>query len=104
MADRGGNRRARVILAVVILAGAGIVTAIRLSSEGPAKFVATPIGQPAVSVAFSPSGTLLAGGDVNGHVYLWNIGTGQQVANLATGGTEVNSLEFSADGTILAAG
>ena len=50
-------------------------------------FVATQPGQPATSVAFSPRGTLLAQGDVNGHVYLWNTATGRQVANLATGGT-----------------
>jgi WD40 repeat protein len=88
----------------VILAAAGIAAARLLGSGGPATFVATQPGESAVSVAFDPRGTLLAGGDANGHVYLWNIATGRQVANLATGGADVNSVAFSPDGTMLAAG
>ena len=84
------RKAATISLAVVILAAAGIAAAASCWARGdPRTFVATQPGQPATSVAFSPSGTLLAGGDVNGHVYLWNIATGRQVANLATGGADV---------------
>src|SRR5580658_7721822 len=80
------RRAATISLAVVILAAAGIFIAVRPGSGGPEEFVAAQPGQPADSVAFSPRGALLAGGDANGHVYLWNIATGRQVAHLATGG------------------
>src|SRR5580658_9492289 len=87
------RRAAAISLAVVILAAAGIAAARLLGSGGPATFVATQPGQPATSVAFSPNGTLLAGGDDNGHIYLWNIATGRQVANLDTAGKSVSSID-----------
>lgn len=54
------------------------------------------------SVAFSPSGNLLASGDSDGVVRLWNPATHQAVgAPLRTGGGALG-LAFSPDGTVLA--
>ncbi|WP_162909508.1 hypothetical protein [Aggregatilinea lenta] len=56
------------------------------------------------SVAFSPDGTLLASGALNGAVRLWNASTGALAAELPDTGNRTNSVAFSADGQWLAAG
>jgi WD40 repeat protein len=55
-------------------------------------------------VAFSPEGRLLAVGEADGVVQLWNPATGAQVATLPGRFTLVWSLAFSPDGRLLAAG
>ena len=110
---RGTRRRlvAVVGLAVALLAGAGITTAVLLNSvPGPgATFVVPEPGVGAVSVAFSPNGKILAAGTADSHIDLWNIATGKQITSLTDPVTDgiaddVNSLAFSPDGTLLAAG
>jgi WD40 repeat protein len=55
------------------------------------------------SVAFSPSGRIIAAGDTGGHVGLWNSASGRRTVTLAQG-SPVDSVAFSPNGQILAAG
>jgi WD40 repeat protein len=57
--------------------------------------------------AFSPSGAMLAIGDSNGHIYLWDVATASQVAALSdpsdgTGSPYVLGVAFGPAGTTLA--
>ena len=54
-------------------------------------------------VSFSPDGTILASGAVDGTVRLWDMETRQEIATLEVG-SGVYSVSFSPDGTILASG
>ena len=56
---------------------------------------------PVRSVAFSPDGKMLATGDFDGTIRLWDVATGRQIDSLP--GVSVTSLAFSPDGTVLAA-
>ncbi len=56
------------------------------------------------SVSFSPDGTLLASGDVDDTLILWNVATKQRIAILEGHTRGVNSVSFSPDGTLLASG
>lgn len=53
------------------------------------------------SLAFSPDGTLLAGGDAYGDIHLWDVVTGKQLVTLEGHRDDVTGLQFSADGTRL---
>jgi WD40 repeat protein len=53
-------------------------------------------------VAFSPSGHLLASGDTEGAIRLWDVASGRQLNGLAGHRSQVLSLAFSPDGRILA--
>jgi WD40 repeat protein len=60
-------------------------------------------GSFATSVAFSPDGTRVATGRIDGAVQLWDTGTGGQIGPTLTGHTgKVNSIAFSPDGRQLA--
>lgn len=57
---------------------------------------------PVLAIAISPDETLLATGDNEGRVQLWNTQTGELVHDLVGHGSNVWSLAFSANGTRLA--
>jgi WD40 repeat protein len=65
-------------------------------------------GKGVMSVAFSPDGTMLATGDQNDRIYLWDMVADRLIATLADpaggSGIGVTSVAFSPDGTTLAAG
>jgi WD40 repeat protein len=56
------------------------------------------------AVALSPDGQLLASGDANGDVKLWDIGSGTELASLYGHTNMVFSLEFDPTGNRLASG
>ena len=57
------------------------------------------------SVAFSPDGKMLASGNTEGNVILWDVATRQRIGQpLSTNTGSVNSVAFSPDGKILASG
>ncbi|PMB50790.1 hypothetical protein CEN40_00890 [Fischerella thermalis CCMEE 5205] len=57
-----------------------------------------------MSVAFSPDGKLLAAGDSNGEIHLWQVADGKQLLILRGHANWVVSLAFSPDSRILASG
>jgi WD40 repeat protein/serine/threonine protein kinase len=56
------------------------------------------------ALAFAPQGKLLASGDGNGRVLLWDVPPGKQRAALRRADRRVRTLAFSADGQTLAVG
>ncbi|MBF2002640.1 MAG: hypothetical protein IGS38_18185 [Synechococcales cyanobacterium M58_A2018_015] len=57
-----------------------------------------------LSVAFSPDGSLLATGDTDSQIRLWNSITGEQIASWQGHDDWVRSVAFSPDGKLLASG
>lgn len=53
-------------------------------------------------VAFSPDGTLLAVGNLQGNLELYDVSTGQMVKRIETPSSRVDSIAFSPDGKIIA--
>lgn len=58
----------------------------------------------AISLAYSPDGTLLAGGSFSSNIYIWRTDSWQPVATLTDHTNWVVDLKFSPDGRILASG
>jgi serine/threonine protein kinase len=59
------------------------------------------------SVAFSPNGQMLAAGDIDDSIYIWNVATGQLAFSLTDPGnssSSVYAVAFSPNGQMLAAG
>ncbi|AFY95054.1 eIF2A-related protein [Chamaesiphon minutus] len=55
-----------------------------------------------LALAYSPNGKLLATGDVNGQIYLWDIATGEPILCCTGHAGWVHGLAFSHDGKMLA--
>jgi WD40 repeat protein len=55
------------------------------------------------SIAFSPDGRILASGDNQRKIKLWDVASGKELATLDNGGWSVYSVAFSPDGKTLAA-
>ncbi len=56
----------------------------------------------AMSLAFSPNGSLLATGDQDGTIMLWDVANQEEVATLTGHANMVQHLTFSQDGRLLA--
>ena len=69
------------------------------SGRGPSS---TQRKSPVTSVAFSPDGTILASGEINGMVKLWEVSTGRNINTFRGSGALSKSVAFSPDGTQLA--
>jgi len=61
-------------------------------------------GMEIYSLAFSSDGLILAAGDREGKIMLWDVTSGEQIAILSGHIDKINSLTFSEDGTILVSG
>ena len=59
-------------------------------------------GNEVLALSFDPSGTLLASGDRNGNVKIWNLERKNMVINLRGHSARITGLSFSRDGKILA--
>jgi WD40 repeat protein len=57
-----------------------------------------------LSLAFSPDGKLLATGDVNGEIHLWEIALGQPILSCKGHAGWVHAIAFSPDGKMLCSG
>jgi WD40 repeat protein len=92
VAGAGGGKNDRVVHVWDVRTGTPVLT---LEHQGPVN-----------TVAFSPSGQLIASGSDDGTARLWSVATGQQVASFShdkTGarGDDVIHVSFSPDGTRL---
>ena len=54
------------------------------------------------TIAFSPGGTLLASGEEDSNIRLWNIATHEQIHAFTAHNLRINSVDFSPDGPFLA--
>jgi WD40 repeat protein len=92
VAGAGGGKNDRVVHVWDVSTGAPVFT---LEHQGPVN-----------TVAFSPSGQLIASGSDDGTARLWSVATGQQVWSVSHDGTgargdDVIHVSFSPDGTRL---
>jgi WD40 repeat protein len=72
--------------------------------QRPALRLLCHIRHPAMSAALGPSADLVADGSLNGEVRLWHVATGQEARLLGKLHGRVTSVDFSADGLLVAAG
>jgi hypothetical protein len=57
-----------------------------------------------VCLAFSPDGSIVAGGDLGGSVGLWDVQSGQELVVMGGFRQPISAITFSPDGSLLAAG
>jgi WD40 repeat protein len=62
------------------------------------------VGDEVKSLVFSPDGTMLASGDINGYIDIWQVSDGALLQTLKAHESIVLDLAFSPDGNILASG
>jgi WD40 repeat protein len=85
------------------LAAGGGGAGVRLFDTVSGKQIRTITGPSELgTLAFGPDG-LLAGGGIQGRVWLWNSASGRKLRALRGGDTGVAALAFSPDGTVVAA-
>ncbi|MDZ7962854.1 MAG: NB-ARC domain-containing protein [Aulosira sp. DedQUE10] len=77
---------------------------LKLTNAAIERSVFTDILATIFSVAFSPNGKIIATGDANGEIRLWQIDDGQQILTCKGHTGFVRSVAFSPDGQILASG
>jgi WD40 repeat protein len=70
--------------------------------QKPELVVETGHAHDVTSVAFSPKGKIVASGDADGAVALWDVATGHELLDLGDEGSKISTVAFSPDGTILA--
>ncbi|MCX6632754.1 MAG: WD40 repeat domain-containing protein, partial [Candidatus Solibacter sp.] len=81
----------------------GTVRVASLSSAGSAVSVAKPCDGPVLSLAFAPSGNIMAAGGCGGGVWLYDWNERRLLDTLATNDLVVHCIRFSPDGKWLAA-
>ena len=54
--------------------------------------------RPLTCLSYSPDGKRLAGGTQDGHVWVWDVGSGRQTQLIEVGGRMVRSIAFSPNG------
>ena len=105
--------RGTVELWTALIAAAALVIAGTAALDNVGRFLVQTVTDPrgiissVDSVAFSPDGRVLAGGDGYGSTYLWDVASGRRIATLTdpgAGSVNVSSVAFSPDGHLLAAG
>jgi WD40 repeat protein len=62
------------------------------------------LDKPANTLRFSPDGQLLAAGESDGSVEMWNLQTGEKVKTWQANDESVQAVDFSPDGRLLASG
>jgi WD40 repeat protein/tRNA A-37 threonylcarbamoyl transferase component Bud32 len=88
-------------------AGGGKVRGVVQLLDVPTRAVRTTLrghDSTVVGLAFAPNGKLLASGEIDGPVKLWDLGAGKESAPLGRHGVYFRSLAFSADGRTLITG
>ncbi|HUF39251.1 MAG TPA: WD40 repeat domain-containing protein [Anaerolineales bacterium] len=63
---------------------------------------ALDFGRTGLALAFSPDGSLLVTGDSNGGVQIWDVETGERLADLRGHTLAITAIAFSPDGTAIA--
>jgi WD40 repeat protein len=59
------------------------------------------LGNPTQAIAIHPNGDILASGDINGTVKLWNLPTGTMISQFSPHAAKISGLAFTPDGNTL---
>lgn len=86
------------------LAVAVFLLACPTRGQKPELVVETGHTNEVTSLAFSPKGKIVASVSADGTIGLWDIATGHELTSLGNEGSEIHTVAFSPDGTILASG
>ena len=87
-----------LLLAVAVISTGWTPVPARAGQNQPSIEVVPDLGQSAVSVALSPDGRLLAAGNYDGSIQLWDFGSGRLLRTLVRHSQEVRSVVFVGGG------